>query len=155
MPNPGSLRIEERTATGLVAVDGRTFPLRATRIRARAQGGLAATTLVQEYANPHPDPLEVIYTMPLPADGAVVGYTIHLGDRVVTGHVERREEARAKYVKALEEGRTAGLLEQERADTFSQALGSIPPGVTVRVEIEVLHPLAFRLQAGEDSPRWE
>lgn len=139
---------------GLVAVDGRTFPLRAARLNARAQGGLAATTLIQEFANPHAEPLEVLYTLPLPADGAVVGYTFRLGDRVVTGRIERREAAAAAYRRALEAGKTAGLLEQDRADTFTQTLGNLPPGSTVSVEIDVLHPLAFDRPAAGPA-RWE
>src|SRR5437867_7644411 len=158
MPNPESMDVlESRPATGLVAVDGRTFPLESARVHARAEGGLALTVLAQEYANPHSEPLEVVYTMPLPADGAVVGYTIRLGPRVITGRVEKRETALADYRKALEEGRTAGLLDQERADTFTQTLGNLPPGERVRVEIEVLHALAF-LPGSESpgpGPEWE
>lgn len=142
---------------GLVAVDGRTFPLAGADLRARAGGGLAATTLVQRYRNPYADPLEVLYTLPLPADGAVTGYTIRAGARVIRGTVERRETAHAKYREALIAGKLAGLLEQERADTFTQSLGSLAPGVEVEVTIEVLHPLAFL--AGDDAdgarPAWE
>jgi Ca-activated chloride channel family protein len=130
-------------STGLVAVDGRTFPLRAARLRSQARAGFAATTLTQEYANPYAEPLEVLYTMPLPADGAVVGYTFRLGERVVRGTIETREKAAEDYRHALMEGKTAGLLEQERADTFTQSLGNVPGGAEVVVEIEVLHPLAF------------
>src|SRR5437867_5230707 len=151
MPKPESMDVlERRPATGLVAVDGRTFPLESARVHARAEGGLALTVLAQEYANPHSEPLEVVYTLPLPADGAVVGYTIRLGRRVITGQVEKREAALADYRRALEEGRTAGLLDQERADTFTQTLGNLPPGERVRVEIEVLHALAFL--PGVESP---
>ena len=35
-------------------------------VRSRAEGGLAFTTLVQEFHNPYPEPLELIYTLPLP-----------------------------------------------------------------------------------------
>ncbi len=150
-----SLVEKPRQAQGLVAVDRRTFPLLASRIQARAEGGLAATTLVQKYANPHKVPLEVLYILPLPADGAVVGFTIRLGERVVRGEVERREVARERYLKALEEGHTAGLLEQERTNTFTQTLGSLPPGEPVQVEIEILHPLAFRTEAADAGPEWE
>ena len=74
---------------GLVAVDGRTYPLQAVRLEARAEGGVAGTTLTQTYENPYDEPLEVLYTLPLPADGAVVGYAIHLGPRVIRGEVRK------------------------------------------------------------------
>ncbi len=145
-------------ATGLVAVDGRSFPLRAAAIRATAGGGIARTVFTQSYANPYFEPLEVLYTLPLPADGAVVGYTIHLGEKVITGQIEKRETAAKMYAEALAAGRMAGLLSAERADTFTQKLGNLPPGAEVRVEIEVLHPLAF-LPAVANPPatdaRWQ
>ncbi|MHC4210718.1 MAG: VIT domain-containing protein [Planctomycetota bacterium] len=142
-------------AARLVSVDGREFPLEAAAITARAEGGLAESRLVQTYSNPHAEPLEVLYTMPLPADGAVVGYTITLGDRVITGEIERLQEAREAYQRALEEGRTAGLLEQVRGDTFTQKLGSLPAGATAKVEIRVLHPLAFRPATDDGAASWE
>ncbi len=150
MPRASTIDVQQQHApTGLVAVDGRSFPLESTAIRAQAEGGLALTVLTQEYRNPYQEPLEVGYTMPLPADGAVLGYTIHLGERVIRGEIERREKARADYIRALEEGRSAGLLEQQRADTFTQSLGNLPPGARVRVEIEVLQPLRFVVSGGE------
>lgn len=120
---------------GLAAVDGRTFPLESAEIRGRAAGGLAETVLVQRFSNPYAEPLEVLYTMPLPADGAVVGYTMQLGDRRIVGEIETLEAAQESYRKALMEGRTAGLLEQRRADTFVQKLGNLPPGAEVEVEL--------------------
>ena len=69
----------------------------------------------------------MIYTLPLPADGAVLGYVIRVGDRVIRGEIERRERAEARYREALYEGRTGGLLEQDRADTFQQRFGNPPP----------------------------
>ena len=125
MPHQESMEmVERRDTSGLVSVDGRTFPLKSARLSARAEGGLALSAFSQEYANPYAEPLEVLYTMALPADGSVVMYRIHLGGRVITGHVEPRETAMADYRRALSEGRTAGLLDQERADTFTQSLGN-------------------------------
>ncbi len=128
----------------LVSADGRTYPLDSSRLLARAEGGMALSTLQQHFRNPHPEALEVVYTMPLPADGAVLGYTIFIGDRRIEGVIRSREDAAREYREALYQGHTAGLLEQERADTFTQKLGNIPPGTDVSVEIQVLHPLAFR-----------
>ncbi len=140
---------------GLVSVDGRTYPLKSAKLEARAEGGIAATIFTQVYENPYSEPLEVLYTLPLPADGAVTGYTIRIGHRIIRGEVRKREEAQKEYRKALFEGRMAALLEQERTDTFTQKLGCLPPGETAVVEIEVLQPLAF-LPAGKEEPaRWE
>jgi Ca-activated chloride channel family protein len=138
---------------GLTDLEGRPFPLLGARLSALAEGGVARSTLEQRYVNPHEEPLEVIYTLPLPADGAVIGYVIEIGGRRITGHVEAREQAQAEYARALEEGRTAGLLEQERADTFTQRLGALPAGATATLEIEVLHPLAFRQADGGAAAR--
>ena len=139
----------------LVSVDGRTYPLEAARITAEASGGIASSTLVQRYRNPYAEPLEVIYTLPLPADGAVIGYSMRLGERVIRGEVRSREDARADYEKALLDGRSAALLEQDRDDTFTQRLGSLKAGQEAEITIEVLHPLAFLLDVGELGPSWE
>lgn len=136
-------RQAEIPTAGLVTVDGRRYPLRGARIAARAEGGIAFSTLTQEFANLHDEPLEVEYTLPLPVDGAVLSYTIRMGDRVIRSEVETRERAEKAYRDALFQGRTAGLLEQARPDTFSQKLGNVPPRTPVEVTIEVIHPLAF------------
>ena len=96
---------------GLVSTDGKTFPLTHAGLKSQAEGGMAHSILSQRYRNPHAEPLEVVYTLPLPADGAVLGYTITLGERVVRGEIKPREEAREDYYKALERGHTAGLVE--------------------------------------------
>ena len=142
-------------APGLVSVDGRVYPLESVRVAARAEGGIALTTLTQRFANPHAEALEVVYTLPLPADGAVLAYTIRMGEKVIRGEVQPRERAEAAYREALYQGRTAGLLEQDRADTFQQRLGNLPPHTAVAVEIEVLQPLAFLAGVDAGAPQWE
>ena len=154
MATSGVQTVGNGTQRGLVAVDGRTYPLKSAAISSRAGAGVAATTLLQEFENPYAEPLEAIYTLPLPADGAVIGYAIQVGERRVVGEIEVREKATRRYAEALAAGRIAGLLEQERADTFTQRVGNVPPGVAVRVEIQVLQPLAF-VRADGAAPEWE
>jgi Ca-activated chloride channel family protein len=141
--------------SALVAVDGRTYPLESARIEAEASGGIVLSKLVQSYRNPYAEALEVVYTMPLPADGAVIAYTMRLGERVICGEVRPREQARADYARAIFEGRQASLLEQQRDDTFTQSLGSLPAGVTAEITIEVLHPLMFLAGSGDAGSEWE
>jgi len=156
-PGHGSSPSAASAGAALVSVDGaHAFPLQGAHLAARAEGGMAYSTFRQHFRNPHAEPLEVVYVLPLPADGAVLGYRVTVGDRVIRGEIRTREAAQKAYRDALYQGRTAGLLEQERADTFRQQLGNIPARTAVKVEIDVLHPLAFR-PATPASPlaQWE
>ncbi len=136
----------------LVATDGRTLPLRSTSLDARAGGGLARVRLVQMFANPHAEPLSVTYQVPLPADGAVSGYRFRIGERVVTGEIDRKADARERFARAVMDGHTAALLEQDRSSVFTQELGNIPPGTTVEVELQIDQPLVW---IGERGGSWE
>ncbi|HEY7204394.1 MAG TPA: VIT domain-containing protein [Methylomirabilota bacterium] len=128
----GPLAVDHSSAGGrLVGVDGRTLPLQGIAVRADASGGLARVVLQQRFHNPHGDPLRVTYQMPLPPEAAVSGYAFQIGPRRVVGEVDRAEAARDRFEQALVEGRTAGLLEQERSSFFSQEIGNIPAGVEV------------------------
>lgn len=65
---------------------------------------------------------------PLPDQAAVDDMEIMIGDRVIKGNIKKREEAKEIYERARAEGRTAGLLEQERDNIFTQSLANIKPG---------------------------
>jgi Ca-activated chloride channel family protein len=125
------------TSTGarLVTVDGWELPLRRVDVRGLAQGGLARITLEQRFQNPYPGPLRVTYQMPLPPEAAVSGYAFRIGERRIVGEVDRVAAARERFEEALLEGRTAGLLEQDRSSLFTQELGNLPPGVEVVAEL--------------------
>src|SRR5262249_45422459 len=87
--------------------------------------------------------LRVTYKMPLPADGAVSGYEFQIGARTVKGRVAPKEEARARFEEAIADGKTAALLEQQRADIFTQELGNLPPRTAIVARITVDQRLAW------------
>lgn len=124
--------------------DGRSLPLAAAKLRVIAGGGLARVVLEQTFENPYTDTLRVTYKMPLPVDGAVSGYAFRVGARTITGQIDRKEKARARFEAAIVQGRTAALLEQEKADIFIQEIGNIPPGKTLVAEITIDQRLAWR-----------
>jgi Ca-activated chloride channel family protein len=132
----------------LVSPTDQALPLRHIDLTCEAFGGVARTKLHQRFSNEYRNPLELTYTFPLPADGAVSGYEIRAGDRVIRGRVEPREKARAKYDAARLEGRTAGLVEQERSSVFTQYLGNIPPATDVIVELTIDQPLHWMSDYG-------
>jgi Ca-activated chloride channel homolog len=127
----------------VVTADGRTLPLRTTRLVVHAAGGIAQVRLVQTFANPWAEPLHVTYRLPLPADAAVGGFGFRLGDRQITGEIDRRTAARERFERAIASGRTAALLEQDRSSLFTQELGNLPPGAELVATIEIDQPLLW------------
>ncbi len=121
----------------LVAPDGRALPLLSAALLADAEGGVARVVVEQRFRNPYPEPLAVTYSLPLPADGAVSGFSFRIGGRRVVGEIDRKKEARERYERALVEGRTAAILEQDRSSLFTQEIGNIPPGEEIVAEISV------------------
>src|SRR5580765_261127 len=104
----------------LVTSDGRALALVSAQLRGEAQGGIARLVLEQRFQNTYAENLHVTYRMPLPADGAVSGYAFEIGERLIKGVVDRKRAARERFERAIVEGKTAALLEQERNDIFTQ-----------------------------------
>ena len=127
----------------LVATDGRELPLASVHLAAQAGGGIARTILTQRFENPFDEPLLVRYLLPLPSDGAVSGFAFTLGRERFEGEVAPRAAARERFERALVEGRTAALLDQERTSVFTQQVGNIPPRTAVTAEITVDQPLRW------------
>src|SRR5262245_28280794 len=121
----------------LVASDGRYLPLRGIMLSADARGGLARVVLEQRFQNPYREALRVSYQVPLPVDGAVAGYVVHIGDRRIVGEVEPIEAARERFETSLVEGKSAALLEQTRPNLFNLEIGNNPPEIEVVTQLTV------------------
>lgn len=119
----------------LVTPEGRALPLVGAALRADAGGGIARVVLTQRFRNPYAEPLTVTYSLPLPPDGAVSGFSFQIGERRIVGEIDRKKEARERYEQALLEGRSAAILEQDRASLFTQEIGNIPPGAEIVAEV--------------------
>jgi Ca-activated chloride channel family protein len=133
----GGLYVQSEDGTSQV------FPLRHTDVQAQISGNVARVEVTQTFENPFDDPLEAVYVFPLPDEAAVDDMEIHIGDRVIRGEIKPREEAQAIYDQAVQEGRTAGLLEQERDNIFTQSLANIRPGEQIEVVIRYTESLSF------------
>lgn len=127
----------------LVATGGRELPLVHSALRAEAAAGIARVVLEQTFVNRHQEPLHVRYQLPLPADGAVSGFSFRIGELRITGEIDRRQRARERFEQALASGRSAAILEQTRTSIFEQEVGNIPPGATVVVEVSIDQPLLW------------
>ncbi|NES23011.1 MAG: after-VIT domain-containing protein [Symploca sp. SIO3E6] len=119
------------------------FPLKHTQVDAKVAGNVSQVEVTQTFSNPFEEPLEAVYVFPLPEEAAVSDMEITIGDRVIKGEIKKREEAQEIYEEARRQGRTAGLLEQERANIFTQSLANIKPGEEIDVTIRYTDSLKF------------
>jgi Ca-activated chloride channel homolog len=120
------------------------FPLKHTEVAAKISGNVSRVEVTQTFENPFTKPLEAIYIFPLPDEAAVDEMEIVIGDRRIKGNVKKREEAQEIYQQAKQEGRTAGLLEQQRDNIFTQSLANIKPRESIDVTIRYSDSLKFQ-----------
>ena len=114
----------------------RRAPILKTDVHMRVNGMLVRTRVVQRFKNPGKEWLEGIYVFPLPDNAAVDHLRMRIGDRIIEGKIKEKQEAKKIYAKAKSEGRKASLVEQERANIFTNSIANIGPGETISVEIE-------------------
>lgn len=154
---------------GSLSAKGQPLPLQRVDLRARVIDRVAEVTVEQKFGNPYSDPIEAVYIFPLAGGSAVSRCEMQIGDRVVRARIEERSQARREYARALEEGKRAALLEQERDDVFTIQVGNVMPGdeITVRLtyserlpffedgrtELRLPLVVAPRYVAGEELPR--
>ncbi len=119
------------------------FPLKHTEVIAQVAGNLSRVEVIQTFENPFSTTLEAVYVFPLPDEAAVDEMLIKMGDRTIKGYIKQREEAQQIYEQAKHQGRTAGLLEQQRDNIFTQSLANIQPGEQIEVIIRYSASLQF------------
>lgn len=117
------------------------LPLQHTSFDTVVVGTVAETEVVQTFANPFDEAIEAVYMFPLHERSAVDDYRLTIGDRTIRGQIMTRDDARETYEQAKDEGKTAGLLEQERPNIFTQNVANIPPGEAIQVSLHVVQPL--------------
>ncbi|MFN6559042.1 MAG: VIT domain-containing protein [Nostoc sp. ChiSLP01] len=122
------------------------FPLKHTEVLAKVAGNLSRVEVIQSFENPFTQPLEAVYIFPLPDEAAVDDMEIKIGARTIKGNIKKREEAQQIYEKAKQEGRTAGLLEQERDNIFTQSLANIKPGE--QIDVTICYTESLKFEAG-------
>jgi Ca-activated chloride channel family protein len=119
------------------------FPLQGMKVSIDVSGPMAEYVVEQTFENPIAEPIEAVYVFPLGDDAAVSRYEIQIGDRVIKGEIKKRDEARKIYEEAKTSGHTAGLLEQQKANVFTQHVANIPPKSRVIVRFRYVEMLDF------------
>lgn len=105
---------------GIIPIGGalrEEYPLVASRVHYNITDVYTVASVVQEYHSNATVNRDVEYVFPLPPSAAVCSFKAVIDDtRVVKGIVKEKNEAKKEYQKAVSQGYTAGLLQQEHAD---------------------------------------
>ncbi|KAL0581376.1 hypothetical protein V5O48_000640 [Marasmius crinis-equi] len=97
----------------------------------------ARVTLIQIFSNSSDHPTSrAVYYFPVPADAAVCGFEMSLGDgRVIRATCKEKTQAREDFEAALLQGKQASMLEWVTDDVFTISVGSIPAHETIKTKL--------------------
>jgi len=123
---------------------GEIMPLKSTAATVEIAGVIAYVTVKQVYQNRGKNPIEAVYVFPGSARAAVHAMQMKIGERTIVAKIEEREKARNDYTRAINNGQSASLLEQQRPNVFQMNVGNIMPGDVVQVELMYTESLVPR-----------
>jgi Ca-activated chloride channel family protein len=120
---------------GMFSAAGSAVALTGVRILAMVTGSGHRTVVEQLFVNRETQPIEAVYTYPLPDGAAVCGFEAVTGDRVLTGVMEELDAGIEKYEEAVRAGGAAFLAEMWRPDVFSTRVGNLKPEQAVLIRL--------------------
>jgi len=118
--------------------------LEAVEVEATIRGMLAEASLTQRYRNLEADPIEVVYTFPLPLDAVLLELAVELNGERLRGVVRARAAAESEYEEAIEEGHSAVLLEQLEPGLYTVNLGNLHGGEQAVVRVRYAQLLRWQ-----------
>ena len=121
----------ERSPFGLLAWLESTrvmLPLKGIECSFNVCGEVVNVELDQIFEQNNSQPLDCLYTFPLPAGAAVYRCEMHVNGRVIRAKVEEREAARQIAEEKKAAGFRTALVEMERDNLFTLSLGNVQPG---------------------------
>src|SRR6267142_5236140 len=135
----------ERTAFGLIAWLEQTkisLPLKSVECAFNVCGDVVSVEIDQIFHQNSKQPLDCLYTFPLPAGAAVYRCEMHLDGRVIRARVEERERAREIAQEKEAAGYRTALVEMERDNLFTLSLGNVQPGDMLVIRFAYLQTLS-------------
>lgn len=118
-----------------------------TSIEIEVIGSQARVEVLQTFHNQSDQFVEASYRFPLPDNAAVDQLEIEVGERVLIGEIQEKQNAERTYQLAKENGQVASVVKQEKANQFHTQLANIGPDEMISVKIGFLQPV--HLQDGK------
>ena len=130
-------------AAGLLKPANSTLPdlsIREHHVDVVVENSYAVTTVEQVFHNPNNQPLEAIYSFPVPDKAAVGEFTYWIDGKPVTGEVIEKNRAREVYEQEKQAGRESALVEQDSYKTFDISVTPVQANSDVRIKLVYIQP---------------
>ena len=95
-----------------------SVPLKKVHLGARVVDNVAEVTFIQDYINEEFNPIEVMYINPVEESAAITGFEATIDGNEVVVVIKEKDKAKAEYHQAMNEGKTAIMLNEVSPDVF-------------------------------------
>ena len=117
--------------------------LQHVQIQADVRGMLLEALVEQHFVNASATNAEVVYTFPLPFGAVLLNLEVQLGSKTLQGVVVEKKQAETRYEKALSDGDSPIMLEQNSDRSYSVNLGNLLPDEHCIIRMCYAQTLAF------------
>lgn len=122
---------------------GAAVMLEGVHVEGDLRGGLFEACTQQRFCNSTDQPVEVVYTFPLPWGAVLLGIEVQLGSYQLKGAVVAKSQAEARYEEALCEGHSAVMLEKNHDLSYTLNLGNLAAGERCVITMRYAQTLQF------------
>ncbi|WP_345852824.1 marine proteobacterial sortase target protein [Shewanella algae] len=129
---------------GVLAFGDTQAPALATEVSMNISGWSNRVSVTQSFTNDTQEWIHGRYLFPLPNEAAVDSMQLRIGERIIEGVIQPKEEAKRTFEQAKAQGKRASLLSQERPNLFTTQVANLAPGETLRVSFSYQQALDYR-----------
>ena len=122
---------------------GAAVMLEGVHVQGDLRGGLLEACIEQRFYNCTDQPVEVVYTFPLPWGAVLLGIEVQLDSHQLRGAVVAKRQAEARYEEALCEGHAAVMLEKNHDFSYTLNLGNLAAGERCIITMRYAQMLQF------------
>src|SRR5262245_57593822 len=138
-------------AAGMLTPKGTGYQpiqIREHHVHVVINNGFARTEVTQAFFNANDQPLEAVYSFPLPQHASLSEVTIYAGEKELHGEVLARPQAQQVYQEERQRGNDAGLASKRDFQAFDFAVSPVPAGGETRIRFVYYQPLVLDTGVG-------
>ncbi len=118
--------------------DCKKLSLKNVKISGDVIGKFGTFEIEQTFVNNTKKVLEVGYTFPIAETATVVGFEVHIGDKVLKGQCKETSKAKKEYTKNIVKGNSAYLMEEKSDNIFAITIGKLAKNEEVKIKINYI-----------------